>query len=44
MQTNYSVAQQGDVLAGTVRWSPVSSLWWTAMTMSTLVGGFATFS
>lgn len=44
MQTNYSVAQQGDVLAGTVRWSPVGSLWWTAMAMGTLVGGVATFS
>jgi fatty-acid desaturase len=44
MQTQYSVAEQGDVMAGTVRWSPVASLWWSAMALATLVGGIATFT
>jgi stearoyl-CoA desaturase (delta-9 desaturase) len=44
MQTPHSASPSGDVLAGTVRWSPVNSLWWSAMAVATLVGGAATFS
>jgi len=44
MHIEHPVLQQGDVLNGTVRWSPASSLWWSAMALATLVGGAATFS
>lgn len=40
MQTAHPI----DVLAGIVRWSPVNSLWWSAMALATLIGGVATFS
>ncbi|MEH6436966.1 acyl-CoA desaturase [Massilia sp. DD77] len=34
----------GNVVNGTVRWSPVKSLWWTGMTATAIVGGAMTFS
>jgi stearoyl-CoA desaturase (delta-9 desaturase) len=33
----------GNVADGIVRWSPVKSLWWSAMAATTLIGGALTF-
>jgi fatty-acid desaturase len=35
---------EGDVLRGTVRWSPAKSLWMAAMATAAIVGGYLTFS
>ncbi|MRV73348.1 acyl-CoA desaturase [Duganella sp. FT92W] len=35
---------EGNVLRGTVRWSPAKSLWITAMAITSIVGGYLTFS
>jgi fatty-acid desaturase len=37
-------ANGGDVVSGKVSWSPVKSLWWTVMAVTTIAGGAATFS
>jgi fatty-acid desaturase len=36
--------EEGNVLHGAVRWSPVKSLWITAMTATAIIGGYLTFS
>lgn len=36
--------EEGNVLHGTIRWSPVKSLWITAMAITAIVGGYLTFS